>query len=103
MRAFANAAESIESGDAERRGKVAVRATAGGRFLQAHAEFLGAGARLLKQTSNGGRSFHGWAIQTTLHLNGAAFVEGTQRSELFVEDGGVLYFREADGHVNAPR
>ena len=100
MRAFADAAESIQRWNAERSGKVAVGAAAGGRFLQPHAEFFGASARLLKQTADGRRSLHGRTIQAALHVNGTAFVEGTQRSEFLVEHRGVLRFRDANVHID---
>jgi hypothetical protein len=50
-------------------------------------------APFLKQLANGRRSLHRRAIQSAVHVNGAAFVERAQRSELFVQRGGVLQSR----------
>src|SRR5580698_4120129 len=100
MCTFAHAAESIERWDAERGGKVAVRTSSGGRFLQAHAEFLGTSARFLKQSADGRRPLHGGTIQSAFHVQGTAFVDGTQRSKLLVERRGILQFRDANVYVD---
>ena len=62
MRAFADAAQSIQRRNAERRGKVAVRAAAGGRFLQPRRRVpwrkrapSGTACRMAGERSMGGR------------------------------------------------
>ncbi len=58
---------------------------------------------LTEQCGNAGSTFHGWTVQAAGHLDGAALVECSQRTEFPVERRRVAQSSHTDVHLRARR
>ena len=100
MSALAYAAQSIECGDAERRGEIAVRAAAGQDSSTSRPTPRQSLRRWNSCTMPAERSMGG-RFKPPFTLDGAALVERLQRSEFLFERGRVPQAQHADIDLRA--
>ncbi len=96
MGANTHGAETVEGGDAEGGGEVAVGAAAGGGFFEGKAHFRSQASGDSEEAARAGGAFHGWTVEAAGDFDAAALVDGPKGAEFSVERGGVSGAGDAD-------
>src|SRR5580704_18952446 len=99
MRAFAHRSHSVKRRNAESRGEITIRCSAGGRFLEGETKFPCKRTSLSKKPRGAARALHGRPVDTAGDSKGTALVSWFKRSKPALDPRPIGNLRDPHVHL----